>query len=124
MLLGLLDVVKDDDPTNNVPDNIFSKLGMQLHRRDQHPLGIIKNAIYDYFDTNYSNKFNKFDDLSPIVSLKQVWKNTLKNSFPFFMYDACIDVIFCFHIGSAIQLFIMNTSTQFGPLLTIWLTAS
>ncbi|PNX77763.1 phenylalanyl-tRNA ligase chloroplastic/mitochondrial-like [Trifolium pratense] len=67
------DVVKDGDPTNNVPDNIFSKLGMQLHRRDQHPLGIIKNAIYDYFDTNYSNKFNKFDDLCPIVSLKQLF---------------------------------------------------
>ncbi|AES80640.2 putative phenylalanine--tRNA ligase [Medicago truncatula] len=71
------DVVKDDDPTNNVPDNIFSKLGMQLHRRDQHPLGIIKNAIYDYFDTNYSNKFNKFDDLSPIVSLKQNFDDVL-----------------------------------------------
>lgn len=70
------DVVKDD-PTNNVPDNIFSKLGMQLHRRDQHPLGIIKNAIYDYFDTNYSNKFNKFDDLSPIVSLKQNFDDVL-----------------------------------------------
>lgn len=65
-----------DDPTNNVPDTIFSKLGMQLHRRDQHPLGILKNAIYEYFDTNYSNKFNKFDDLSPIVSVKQVWQNT------------------------------------------------
>jgi len=84
VLLGLLDVVKDDDPTNNVPDSIFSKLGMQLHKRDQHPLGIIKNAIYDYFDTNYSNKFNKFDNLFPIVSLKQVWKNASKNSFPLF----------------------------------------
>lgn len=61
-----------DDPTNNVPDNIFSKLGMQLHRRDNHPLGILKNEIYNYFDTNYSNKFNKFDDLSPIVSVKEV----------------------------------------------------
>ncbi|KAK7340902.1 hypothetical protein VNO77_21619 [Canavalia gladiata] len=65
------DVVRDD-PTNNVPDNIFSKLGVQLHRRDQHPLGILKNAIYEYFDTNYSNKFNKFDDLCPIVSVKEV----------------------------------------------------
>ncbi|XP_022869696.1 phenylalanine--tRNA ligase, chloroplastic/mitochondrial-like, partial [Olea europaea var. sylvestris] len=57
-----------DDPTNNVPDSIFSKLGMQLHRRDQHPLGILKNAIYDYFDTSYPKKFDKFDDLCPIVS--------------------------------------------------------
>ncbi|XP_058737587.1 phenylalanine--tRNA ligase, chloroplastic/mitochondrial-like [Vicia villosa] len=70
------DIVKDD-PTNNVPDNIFSKLGMQLHRRDQHPLGILKNAIYEYFDTNYSNKFNKFDDLCPIVTLKQNFDDVL-----------------------------------------------
>ncbi|XP_061338338.1 phenylalanine--tRNA ligase, chloroplastic/mitochondrial isoform X2 [Gastrolobium bilobum] len=66
-----------DDPTNNVPDNIFSKLGVQLHRRDQHPLGILKNTIYEYFDTNYSNKFNKFDDLCPIVSVKQNFDDVL-----------------------------------------------
>lgn len=70
-MLGFVDVVRDD-PTNNVPDTIFSKLGLQLHRRDQHPLGILKNTIYDYFDTNYSNKFDKFDELCPIVSVKQV----------------------------------------------------
>ncbi|KAL2926574.1 Phenylalanine--tRNA ligase chloroplastic/mitochondrial [Bienertia sinuspersici] len=63
------DVVRDD-PTNNVPDTIFTKLGMQLHKRDQHPLGILKNAIHEYFDANYSNKFEKIDDLCPIVSVK------------------------------------------------------
>lgn len=61
-----------DDPTNNVPDTIYSKIGWQLHRRHQHPLGILKNAIYDYFDTNYASKFAKFDNLSPIVSTIQV----------------------------------------------------
>jgi hypothetical protein len=100
-LLVFLDVVKDDDPTNNVPDNIFSKLGMQLHRRDQHPLGIIKNAIYDYFDTNYSNKFNKFDDLCPIVSLKQVWKNTSNFCCPLLLYDA----LMLFFVFTLVQLF-------------------
>ncbi|KAL5719394.1 phenylalanine--tRNA ligase [Ranunculus cassubicifolius] len=70
------DVVKDE-PTNNVPDAIFSKLGLQLHRRDQHPLGILKNAIYDYFDKNYSTEFVKFDDLCPIVSVKQNFDDVL-----------------------------------------------
>ncbi|KAL8120953.1 phenylalanine--tRNA ligase, chloroplastic/mitochondrial-like isoform X2 [Apium graveolens] len=70
------DVVKED-PTNNVPDSIFSKLGMQLHRRPTHPLGILKNAIFDYFDTNYPNKFDKFDDLCPIVSAKQNFDDVL-----------------------------------------------
>ncbi|KAL5713873.1 phenylalanine--tRNA ligase [Ranunculus cassubicifolius] len=70
------DVVKDE-PTNNVPDTIFSKLGLQLHKRDQHPLGILKNAIYDYFDKNYSTEFVKFDDLCPIVSVKQNFDDVL-----------------------------------------------
>ncbi|XP_010427722.1 PREDICTED: phenylalanine--tRNA ligase, chloroplastic/mitochondrial [Camelina sativa] len=71
------DVVKDDDPTNNVPDSIFSKLGMQLHRRDKHPIGILKNAIYNYFDSNYAKKFEKFEDLSPIVTTKQNFDDVL-----------------------------------------------
>ncbi|GAB4838713.1 hypothetical protein Ancab_028256 [Ancistrocladus abbreviatus] len=50
---------------------------MQLHRRDQHPIGILKNAIYDYFDTNYFDKFEKFDDLCPIVSVKENFDDVL-----------------------------------------------
>lgn len=67
-----LDVVREGDPTNNVPDTIFSKIGLQLHRRDRHPIGILKNAIYEYFDERHEGKFVKFDDLCPIVSIKQV----------------------------------------------------
>lgn len=65
-------MVREDDPANNVPDGIFYKIGLQLHKRNNHPLGILKNVIYDYFDTNYSTKFMKFDDLCPLVSVKQV----------------------------------------------------
>ncbi|PRQ45078.1 putative phenylalanine--tRNA ligase [Rosa chinensis] len=79
--LGGVKIARDDvlrdDPTNNVPDTIFAKLGMQLHRRDQHPLGILKNAIYEYFDTNYSNTFDKFDDLCPLVSVKENFDDVL-----------------------------------------------
>lgn len=66
-----------DEPTNNVPDLIFTKLGLQLHRRDNHPLGILKNAIYEYFDTNYNNQFHKFDDLCPIVTVKENFDDVL-----------------------------------------------
>eukprot|EP00270_Netrium_digitus_P009273 TRINITY_DN2816_c0_g1_i1.p1 TRINITY_DN2816_c0_g1~~TRINITY_DN2816_c0_g1_i1.p1 ORF type:complete len:503 (+),score=89.34 TRINITY_DN2816_c0_g1_i1:151-1509(+) len=62
------EIVKEEDPTNNVSDTIFSKLGLQLHRRDDHPLGILRKEIYNYFDTNFDQKFLKFDDLVPIVS--------------------------------------------------------
>ncbi|KAF8661180.1 hypothetical protein HU200_057293 [Digitaria exilis] len=71
------DVVKEDDPTNNVPDTIFSKIGLQLHRRDSHPLGILKNTIYDYFDKNFAGQFDKFDDLCPLVSVKQNFDDVL-----------------------------------------------
>ncbi|KAI4341892.1 hypothetical protein MLD38_026563 [Melastoma candidum] len=66
-----------DEPTNNVPDTIFTKIGLQLHRRNQHPIGILKNAIYEYFDSSYENKFEKFDDLCPIVSVKQNFDDVL-----------------------------------------------
>jgi phenylalanyl-tRNA synthetase alpha chain len=82
-----------DDPTNNVPDIIFSRLGMQLHRRDQHPLGILKNAIFEYFDTSYSNKFDKFDDLCPIVSVKQVYlriRITIHSQLHFYNVFLCL----------------------------------
>lgn len=68
----VVDVVREDDPGNNVPDTIFSKIGLQLHRRDTHPIGILKNAIFDYLVSNYSSRFVKFDDLCPIVSVKEV----------------------------------------------------
>ncbi|KAL8138504.1 hypothetical protein V2J09_004505 [Rumex salicifolius] len=70
------DVVRDD-PTNNVPDSIFSKFGLQLHREDKHPLGILKNAIYNYLDTNYPTKFEKFDHFCPIVSVEQNFDDVL-----------------------------------------------
>ncbi|MCO5610467.1 hypothetical protein L7F22_064705 [Adiantum nelumboides] len=71
------DVVKEDDPTNNVPDSVFSKLGLQLHRRDDHPLGILKNEIYKFFDEKFPEKYQKFDDLSPIVSVTSNFDDVL-----------------------------------------------
>ncbi|KAG8048853.1 hypothetical protein GUJ93_ZPchr0009g1219 [Zizania palustris] len=75
--MASVDVVKEEDPTNNVPDPIYSKIGLQLHRSGNHPLGILKNTIYDYFDKNFSGKFNKFDDLCPLVSVKQNFDDVL-----------------------------------------------
>ncbi|XP_057816032.1 phenylalanine--tRNA ligase, chloroplastic/mitochondrial isoform X2 [Cryptomeria japonica] len=71
------DVVRENDPTNNVPDSIFAKIGLQLHRRDNHPLGILKNEIYNFFDNNFTESFNKFDNLCPIVSVKANFDDVL-----------------------------------------------
>ncbi|KAL6314300.1 hypothetical protein AAG906_018995 [Vitis piasezkii] len=60
-----------------IPFSSSSAQKIQTHKRDQHPNGILKNAIYDYFNANYSNKFDKFDDLCPIVSTKENFDDVL-----------------------------------------------
>lgn len=59
-------------PANNVTDSIFEKIGVNLHQQAAHPIGIIKSAIYEYFDTQHPALFAKFDDLAPVVSAKAV----------------------------------------------------
>ena len=55
-------------PGNNVTDNIFAKIGRNLHRQPDHPLCIIKSAIYQYMDQQGGVTYKTFDDLYPIVS--------------------------------------------------------
>jgi len=44
------DQVLTQDPSNNVTEYIYDKMGANLHMRPDHPLGIVKAAIYGYFD--------------------------------------------------------------------------
>lgn len=60
-----------DHPQNNVTDTIFQKLGVNLHHRKDHPLGIIKEAIFQYFEQKTPGKFKFFEDLYPVVTAKQ-----------------------------------------------------
>ena len=52
-----------------MPDSVYEKMGSNLHRRPDHPICIIKEAIYEYFDSLEGNKttFKKFDDLPCVV---------------------------------------------------------
>lgn len=65
------------DPYNNVSENIFSKMGKNLHHKEDHPLGIIKNVIWEYFDKLDGKAFEKFDDLKPIVSTEMNFDQVL-----------------------------------------------
>ncbi len=56
------------DPANNVTDYIYEKMGVNLHHKPDHPIGIIKQAIYDYFEARAPGTFAKLDDLYPVVS--------------------------------------------------------
>jgi phenylalanyl-tRNA synthetase alpha chain len=51
------------DETFNIPQNILDKVGRNLYKIENHPISIIKNMIYTYFDD-----YDKLDDMSPIVS--------------------------------------------------------
>lgn len=54
---------------SNIGPSIESKLGSNLHNQEMHPLQIIKNAIYSYFDT--IGKFDKFDEMNPICTVEE-----------------------------------------------------
>lgn len=49
-------------------DNIFSKIGVNLHQRESHPLGILKEKINEYFRDVVKEEFENVDDLEPVVS--------------------------------------------------------
>eukprot|EP00891_Asterochloris_glomerata_P008175 jgi/Astpho2/8175/fgenesh1_pm.00120_%23_39_t len=66
-----------EKPQNNVTDNIFQKIGADLHRRPGHPICIIKDAIIKYFEENSSVSFKNFDHLYPIVSAKANFDDVL-----------------------------------------------
>ena len=68
----LLAAVLTDHPFNNVPDSVFQKMGMNLHQRPDHPLCILKDAIYSYFDQQFPGVYRTFDGLYPVVSTRAV----------------------------------------------------
>ena len=59
-----------DHPECNIPSNIASRFGMNLHLQPKHPLGIIKNIIESYWNDldDGASPFECIDSLSPIVS--------------------------------------------------------
>ncbi len=64
--------VLTDHPFNNVPDSVFQKMGVNLHQRPDHPLCILKDAIYSYFDQQFPGVYRTFDSLYPVVSTRAV----------------------------------------------------
>lgn len=53
-------------PDCNVTDQILSKIGKHLHTQPQHPLGILRKKIVDY----WGPQFRAVDHLSPFVSVE------------------------------------------------------
>ncbi|WZZ66552.1 hypothetical protein YC2023_077922 [Brassica napus] len=82
----------DDDPTNNVPDYIVSKLGMQLHRRDKHPIGIIKRMLST--TTSSPITLKKTEEERSSSSLSLLGKHALKLCFVMFCHMSAETLVF------------------------------
>lgn len=54
----------------NIPDTIKNKMGKNLHMIQSHPICIIKDLIYQYFDNLNHYKFDKYDNIDPIVTIE------------------------------------------------------
>lgn len=55
---------------SNIPDSIKLKIGKNLHKKENHPIYIIKNIIYNYFrNKNNGYNFEFFEDFDPYVSI-------------------------------------------------------
>ena len=63
----LMDTSLDSSYTN-ISDSLFNKTNIKLHNKLNHPINIIKCAIYNYFKSSSDINFETFDDLSNIVS--------------------------------------------------------
>ena len=55
---------------SNIPKFIEDKISRKLHLQKNHPIEIIKNHIYSYFNGLCDYKFITFDNLDPIVSIE------------------------------------------------------
>ena len=70
----LAKALESPHPYRNISPNILEKVGKNLHLIDNHPLGIIKRKIEEYFNDYTSKKnqkkFELFDNLSPLVHTK------------------------------------------------------
>jgi len=59
--------------TCNIPQSILEKRDTNLHNKSNHPIGIIKEKIYNFFGSHYE----KFDTLSPVVSVQNNFDDLL-----------------------------------------------
>eukprot|EP00545_Synedropsis_sp_CCMP1620_P007217 CAMPEP_0119006648 /NCGR_PEP_ID=MMETSP1176-20130426/2436_1 /TAXON_ID=265551 /ORGANISM="Synedropsis recta cf, Strain CCMP1620" /LENGTH=440 /DNA_ID=CAMNT_0006958599 /DNA_START=36 /DNA_END=1358 /DNA_ORIENTATION=+ len=60
-----------DHPNNNVPPHIAALVGRGLHTKPNHPIGIIRAQIQDYFSKVEGTDFHIFDAEDPIVTTTQ-----------------------------------------------------
>ena len=66
-----------DEPGNNVTPYIANLVGRNLHTRPEHPLGIIKAKIAEYFAGLEGLEFESVDNLDPVVTAQACFDDLL-----------------------------------------------
>jgi phenylalanyl-tRNA synthetase alpha chain len=64
-------------PECNVTPNIASRVGINLHKQERHPLHTIKQIIQEYWNEQSHVHFTIIDDLSPIVAAQENFDSLL-----------------------------------------------
>lgn len=66
--MQILNLVKSD--YSNITTSIQKKIGINLYNKKDHPIEIVKNFIYTYFDSCNIPNLSKFDEFTPYVSVE------------------------------------------------------
>ena len=61
----------NDHPKNNVPPHIAALVGRGLHVRPDHPIGIVRAKIQEYFANLPNVEYKIYDAEDPIVTTTQ-----------------------------------------------------
>jgi phenylalanyl-tRNA synthetase alpha chain len=67
----------NDNVGNNIPPSIINYIGRDLHLNPNHPLGIIKKKIEDYFNSLDGPNFEAVDALDPLVKAQACFDDLL-----------------------------------------------
>jgi phenylalanyl-tRNA synthetase alpha chain len=70
-------MIPRENAYSNIPPTLKQQIGKNLHLMPNHPLEIMKKEIYKYFDSLTGYKFQKFETLSPFVTVKQNFDDLL-----------------------------------------------
>ena len=66
-----------DEAGNNVTPYIAALVGRELHTKPDHPLGIIKGKIAEYFESLDGTPFESVDNLDPVVNAQACFDDLL-----------------------------------------------
>lgn len=80
--IEILEKTYNVDSMTNITPSIKEKMIKCLHNKQHHPISLLRQRIQDYFYRNYVGRnvnpiYAVFDNISPVVSLKQNFDNLL-----------------------------------------------